>query len=227
VRRATTASTVGLAYSQDPDGTTAYPISLAEDATTFLGHADATQDTADIASDPDDVPERSKSFLLVGGSLAAIFIAGMMALTVALVVNVRPTADQGSDDMAMHPGAAAPPPALQDAPPEAAQKQLPKPVPPPAPAAPPPARIAVAQLMELPAPPPQVVVRNAGPAPAAPPLAPPPPPPLVLPPGIPPLVINWLPPIVPPPPFFNPGLRGPGFGHGNGHGRGHGHGGGD
>ena len=113
-------STIGLAYSQDPDGTTVYPFVLADDATSFLGHADASQDTADIASDPDDVPERSKPFLLVGSSLAAIFIAGMMALTIALVVNVRPTADQGSDDMAVHPGAAAPPPALQGAPPDRA-----------------------------------------------------------------------------------------------------------
>ena len=118
------------------------------------------------------MPERSKPFLLVGSSLAAIFIAGMMALTIALVVNVRPTADQGSDDMAVHPGAAAPPPALQGAPP-AAPQQLPKTVPAPAPAAPPPARIAMAQLMVLPAPPPRVVVRNAAPAPAAPPPAPP------------------------------------------------------
>ena len=61
--------TVGLAYSQDPDGTKAYPISLAEDATPFLGHADASPATADIASDPDDAPERSKPFLLVGSSL--------------------------------------------------------------------------------------------------------------------------------------------------------------
>ena len=63
------------------------------------------------------MPERRKPFLLVGSSLAAIFVAGMMALTIAMVVNVRPTADQGSDDMAVHPGAAAPPPALQGAPP--------------------------------------------------------------------------------------------------------------
>jgi hypothetical protein len=219
-------STIGLAYSQDPGETTVYPFFLADDATTFLGHADATQDTADIASEPDDdVPERRKSFLLVGSSLAAIFVAGMMALTIALVVNVRPTADQGSDDMAVHPGAAAPPPALQGAPPSA-QQLLPTTVPAPAPAAPPPARLAMAQLMAPPAPPPQVVVRNAAPALAAPPPAapaPPPPPPFALPPGIPPLTV-WLPPIVQPPPFF-PGPFGPGFGRG--HGGGHGRGGGD
>ncbi len=216
-------STIGLAYSHDPDGTTLYPFFPA-DATTFLGHADATRDTTDIASDPDDVPERSKPFLLVGSSLAAIFIAGMTALTIALAVNVSTPADQGSDDMAVRPRAAAPPTALQAAPPEGAQ-QLPKPVPAPAPA-PPPARIAMAQLMVPPAPPPRAVVRNAAPAPAAPapaapPPAPPPPPPLALPPGIPPLVIQWLPPVQPPP-FFAPDLKGPRFGPGPGGGHGHG-----
>ena len=123
-------STIGLAYSHDPDGTTLYPFFPADDATAFLGHADATRDTADIASDPDDVPERSKPFLLVGSSLAAIFIAGMMALTIALAVNASTPADQGSDDMAVRPRAATPPTALQAAPPEGAQ-QLPKPVPAP------------------------------------------------------------------------------------------------
>ena len=154
------------------------------------------------------MPERSKPFLLVGSSLAAIFVAGIMALTIAMVINIRPTADQGSDGTAVHPDAA-PPPALQGAPP--APRLLPPTVPAPPPAVPPPARLATAQLMELPAPPPpRVVVRNAAPAPAAPPpapAAPPPPalpPPLVLPPGIPPIVVQWLPPRIQPPPFFNP-----------------------
>ncbi len=38
------ASTIGLAYTQDPDGTTIYPLALADDATTFLGHDDASPD---------------------------------------------------------------------------------------------------------------------------------------------------------------------------------------
>ena len=215
-------STIGLAYSQVLDGTTAYQLALADDATAFLGPADVSPDAADIASDPDDMTERRKPFLLVGSSLAAIFVAGMMALTIAMVINIRPTADQGSDDMAVHPDAAAPPPALQGAPP--APQLLPPTVPAPPPAVPPPARLAMAQLMELPAPPPRVVVRNAAPAPAAPPPAPAPPPPLVLPPGIPPVVIQWLPPRVQPPPFFNPRFGGGNRGHGGG--RGHGHGGG-
>ena len=135
-------------------------------ATAFLGDADAAPDATDIASNPDDMTERRKPFLLVGSSLAAIFVAGMMALTIALVINIRPTADQGSEDMVMRPGAAAPP-ALQGAPP--APQLLPPTVPAPPPAGPPPARLAMAQLKELPAPPPQVVVPNAAPAPAAPP----------------------------------------------------------
>ena len=96
-------STIGLAYSQDPDGTTVYPMALADDATTFLGDADASPDTADIASDSDDVPERSKPFLLMGSSLTAIFVAGMTALAIAMAISVQPTADQGSDEMTVHP----------------------------------------------------------------------------------------------------------------------------
>ena len=177
-------STIGLAYSQVLDGTTDYQLALADDATAFYGAADASPDAADIASNPDDMMERRKPFLLVGSSLAAIFVAGITALTIAMVINVRPTADQGSDDMAVHPDTAMPP-ALQGAPP--APQLLPPTVPAPPPAGPPAARLAMAQLMELPAPPPpRVVVRNAAPAPAAPPPAPALPPPLVLPPGIPP-----------------------------------------
>ena len=220
-------STIGLAYSQDPDGTTLYPISLAGDATTFLGHADISTDAADIASDS-DVPERRKPFLLVGSSLVAIFVAGVMALAITLAVIVQPTVDQGSGDMAVPPDAPAPPPAVQGAPP-AVPQQVPKTVPDPAPAAPPSAATATVQLMVPPAPPPRVVVRNAAPAPAAPPPAPAPPPPVVFPPGIPPPVIQLpipgLPPIVlsPRAPRFGDGDGGRGGrgGHGGGR-RGHG-----
>jgi hypothetical protein len=216
------ASTVGLAYSQDPDGTTAQTMAA------LLGHDDASPDAADIASDSDDVPERSKPFLLVG-SLTAIFVAGVMALVIAMVGNVQPRVDQHSGAMTVHPGAAAPPPALQSAPPTAPQ-QVPKTVPAPAPAAPPPAPVATARLKVLPAPPPpRVLVRNAAPAPAAPPPAPAAPPPVVVPPAIPPPPIMqwpvpWLPPILRPPPYYNPrlqsppwypGPRGPRSGHGD------------
>lgn len=222
-------STIGLAYSQAFDGTTAYQLAPADGATAFLGVADAAPDATDIASNPDDVTEPRKPFLLVGSSLAAIFVAGMMALTIALVVNIRPTADQGSEDTAARPGAAAPP-AMQGAPP--APQLLPPRVPAPPPVSPSTARLAVAQLMELPAPPPRVVVRNAAPAQAAPlppPAAPPPaPPPFALLPAIPPVYVQWLPPRIEPPPFFNPRFGDGGGGNGrHGGGRGHGHGHGD
>ena len=203
-------TTVGLAYSQDPDGTTVYPLALSDEATTFLRDAASSLDTADIVSDPDDVPERSKPFLLMGSSLTAIFAAGMTALAIAMAISVQPTADQGPDGLSMPPGAAAPPPLLQIAPPTAPQ-QVPKTVPAPAPAAPPLAANATARLKVPPAPPPPpVLVRSAAPAPAAPPPAPAAPPPFVVPPAViaPPL-IQWLPPILQPPPFFNPGPRGP------------------
>ncbi len=210
------ASTVGLAYSLDPDETTVYPLALADDATTFLGHADSFLDTADIASDAPSVSERSKPFLLVGSSLTTVFVAGLLALTIAIVINVQPTADQDSGKVTL-------PTAVQSAPP-AAPQLVPKTVPTPAPAAPP-APTVTAQLKVLPAPqPPRVVVRNVAPAPAAPPPAAPPP--AVLPPGIPPPLIQWLPPILQPPPYYNPqwypGPKKPPWSRGGGK---HGHGG--
>lgn len=198
-------STIGLAYSQLPDATTAQSILVAD----LLGY-DASTDIADAASDQDEVPERKKPFLLVGSSLTAIFVAGILALTIAVAVTVRPTADQRSEARPVPPGAVALPPAAQGGQPPAAQVLAP-----PAPPAPPPARAAMAQLKNLPPPPPQVV-RDFGPAPvAAPPpalpvLAPPPPPPLIQ--------LPWLPPILQPPVWF-PGPSWPGGG-----GRGHGHG---
>ncbi len=220
------ASTVGLAYSQDPEGTTAQSISVAD----RVGRDDAFPDAADVVSEPGDVPERSKPFLLVGSSLTAVFIAGMLALTIAVAVNVRTAADQRSAVVPQPPGTAAPPPAA---------RQVPTTVLAPAPAVPSPARIAMAQLKDLPAPPP-VLVRNVAPVPAAPPPPAPaaPLPPVGVPPVIPPpLVIQWpapwLPPIVQPPPYYNPrlqsppgypGPRGPWSGGRGGFGRGHGDG---
>jgi hypothetical protein len=201
------ASTVGLAYSQDPDGTTAQTMAA------LLGH-DASLDAADIATDPNDGPQRGKPFLLVGSSLTATFVAGVMALSIAMAINVQPTVDQGSGAMTVNPGAAAPPPAVQRALP-AAPQQVPNPVPAPAPAAPPPAPVVMARLKVLPAPPPpRVVVRNAAPAPAAPPPAPAAPPPVVVPPAIQPAPVMqwpapWLPPILQPPPYYNPPVQSP------------------
>ena len=214
-------STVGLAYSQDPDGTSVYPLALAGDTTTFLGDADSSPNAADIAWDPDDVPERRKPFLLMGSSLTAIFVAGVMALTIAMVTSV----DRGLDETALPSSAVTPPPAVQSAPaaPQPQPQLAPKTVPGPAPLAPARARTATALQIVPPAPVP-VVVRNAAPAPA-------PPPPVVFPPALPPppiiqLPIPGLPPIVLSPPGFNPRIGDGGGGHGR-HGGGHGHGGGD
>ena len=198
-------STIGLAYSQEPGATVLHPLALADDATTFLGDANSSADTADIASDSDDVSER-KPFLLMGSSLTAIFVAGMTALAIAMAISVQPNADQGPDGMPVPPGAAAPPPLLQSAPP-AAPQQVPNTVPAPAPAAPPPAANATARLKVPPAPPPPpVLVRNAAPDPAAPPPAPAVPPPFVV---APPL-IQWVPRILQPPPSSTRVRGGPG-----------------
>jgi hypothetical protein len=221
------ASTVGLAYSLDPDVTTACPLALADDVTAFLGPADSFLDTADIDSESEAVPRRSKPFLLMGSSLTTIFVAGVTALTIAIVIAVRPTADQGSGEVTLRPGAVAPPTAVQSAPPAAPQQVVPA----PAPAAPPPAPLASARLKVPPAPPPRVVVQHAAPAPAAPPPAPAPPLPVIVPPAIPPPLIQWLPPILQPPPYYNPqlgpqwnpGPKKPPWGRGGPkHGRGHG-----
>jgi uncharacterized membrane protein YgcG len=213
-------STVGLAYSQDPDGTTVYPLALAVDTTMFFGVANSSADTADIASDSDDVSERSKPFLLMGSSLTAIFVAGITALAIAMAISAQPTADERPDGMPV-------PPLLQVVPPPTAQ-QVPKTAPDPTPEALRSAATATARLKVPPAPPSAVVVHDAAPAPAAPPPAPAAPPPVLLPPGIP--LIQWLPPLLQPPPFFNPGPRGPwgkgGGGHGGGGHGGGGHGGG-
>jgi hypothetical protein len=204
------ASTVGLAYSQDSDGTTAQSMAA------LLGHDGASPDAADVASDSDDVPERSKPFLLVGSSLTAIFVTGVMALAITMAINVQPSVDHGASEMPVRPGAAAPPPALQIAPP-AAPQQVPNTAPDPAAAAAPSAAGATARLKVPPAPPPPVLVRDTAPAPEAPA-------------GIPPPAIGWpapwLPPILQPPPYYNPqwypGPRLPWSGHGGSR---HGHGG--
>jgi hypothetical protein len=201
-------STVGLAYSQVPDDeTTLYPIAPADEITTFLGRADVSTDA--IASES-NVPERNKPFLLIGGSLSAIFVAGVTALTIAMVSNLhptQPTIDRGLGDMMAPPRAVAP-----SVP--SAQPVVPQPTPTLPPPAPPPAAAATARLMVPPAPPPtRVVVRNAAPAPAAPLPAPAPPPPVLVPPVIPPPLLVWLPPILQPP-VYNPVPQGPPWGRG-------------
>ena len=131
-------------------------------------------DTAGIRLGPRRRVGTQQAVLFMGSSLTAIFAAGMIALTIAIVISVQPTADQGSGEMTVHPDAVAPPIAVSLRRRCAAAGA--KTVPAPAPAAPPPEAIPTAQLMVPPAPPPpRVVVRNAAPAPAAPRPTPPPP----------------------------------------------------
>jgi hypothetical protein len=212
------ASTVGLAYSQDPDGPTAPSISAID----FVGHDGAFLDAAANASDP-HAPDRSKPFL-VGSSLAAVFIAGMIALTIAVAVNVRPTADQDANPMPVHPGTPAPVPARQSAPPAAA-KDVPDVI--PAPAAGAPADAVIAKAQEVPpAPPPPVVVRDVAPPAVAAPPAPAAPPPFVVPPPVIQWPVPWVPPILQPPPYYGPRPHSPPRGQWPGdRGSHHGHGG--
>ncbi|OBF38930.1 hypothetical protein A5724_09025 [Mycobacterium sp. ACS1612] len=219
-------STIGLAYSLDPDETTVYPMAPNNHATTVFGAYDASADTTLLALDATNLPDR-RPFMLMGSTLTATFVAGVLALVIAVVVNVRPTADQGSDASAMRPSAAAPAPAVPSAPSRAPQP-APTTVPQSAPAAPPAAAAATtARLLAPPPPPPRrVIVHDAAPAPPAP--HPPvalPPPPVVIPPVIPAPVIQWLPPILQPPQWL-PGPVEPPWGNGGGEHGGGKHGGG-
>jgi uncharacterized membrane protein YgcG len=199
------ASTVGLAYSQDPDGPTAgndYPILAG--AETQIRAAGAVAPLADDIDFGDFEPapheEGRKPFLLVGSALTSVFVLGVVALVISLAVSIRPTADQRPDpgQSAILPSAAAPAAPL----PEAA------PAPAPAPAAAPPAPPAETIQAPIPvvqqeqAPKRQVYV---APAPEAPP-APVPDPPAAPPPDPVPAAAPPVPAVIPPmlPQIFNP-----------------------
>ncbi|QNJ94146.1 hypothetical protein HZU40_07660 [Mycolicibacterium fluoranthenivorans] len=196
------ASTVGLAYSQDPDGPTAGSAFALASADTQLAVSSAAAPlfTGDVdaafAEAPAPVEEDRKPFLLVGSALTSIFVVGVVALAVSLAVSIRPTADQR-------------PSPAQNAVAPSAQPAAPAPVPeaaPVQPAAPPPpaetikAPIPVVQE----APQPRKVYVEQAPAPAAPapePAAPPPAPapaapvpdpvPVYVPPPAPAPVFQW------------------------------------
>ena len=201
------ASTVGLAYSQDPDGVTAgndYP-GLAGADTQIRPVGAAVPFVAD-----DDYPELEpvdegrKPFLLVGSALTSVFVIGVVALVISLAVSIRPTADQRPD-----PGQAAIPSAFAAPPAAAPLPEVALPPPPaPAPVAPPPETIKapIPVVQEQKQAPRQVYVEDppAAPAPAPqapvvipdPPAAPPPAP-----------VPAFVPPVIPPPllpNIFNP-----------------------
>lgn len=196
------ASTVGLAYSQDPDGPTAGSAFALASADTQLAMSSAAAPLfagdvdAAFAETPAPVEEDRKPFLLVGSALTSIFVVGVVALAVSLAVSIRPTADQR-------------PSPAQNAVAPSAQPAAPAPVPeaaPVQPAAPPPpaetikAPIPVVQE----APQPRKVYVEQAPAPAAPapePAAPPPAPapaapvpdpvPVYVPPPAPAPVFQW------------------------------------
>src|ERR1700737_4442689 len=130
------ATTVGLAYSQDPDGATAGDVYRANPA--FV----ATQIRPVAVSEPvidDEVvaDEGLRPFLLVGSTLSTIFVIGVVALVISLAVSIRPTADQrpnpGETIVTPSAQAPAPPVAEQVQPPPVAAPAPPPPVPPPAP----------------------------------------------------------------------------------------------
>ncbi|OBF28187.1 hypothetical protein A5724_27550 [Mycobacterium sp. ACS1612] len=210
------ASTVGLAYSQDPDGTTAgnaYAALAAAETQMAPLDADARTDLEEVAPD-----EGRKPFLLVGSALTSIFVIGVVALVISLAVSIRPTVDQRPDPgpNAIAPTKVAPPAA--PAPVQEAQQPVAPPAPPPAAETiKPPVPVAV---QEAPAPkqaPRQVFVEQApapqapppAPAPAAPPPAPEAPPPA--PPPVAPAPIPYIPPPVYNPPIYNPYLPPPAY----------------
>ncbi|MCV7361295.1 DUF7159 family protein, partial [Mycolicibacterium neworleansense] len=194
------ATTVGLAYSQDPDGTTAgSAYALSGLATEMAPVGAESLDGVDLVADEMPMDEERKPFLLVGSALTSVFVVGVVALVISLAVSIRPTVDQrpAPAQGAVVPSApaklpapapeaqpaqpAAPPPAP---PPETIKAPIPvvQEAPAPAPQAPP-RTVYVEQPAAVPAPPPQAPA----PAPEAPPPAPipvaPPPAPIYNPPA--------------------------------------------
>ncbi len=201
------ASTVGLAYSQDPDGATAGTDSPGlSGADTQMRAAVSSAPVVDeigFAEDVGDAPaeEGRKPFLLVGSALTSVFVIGVIALVISLAVSIRPTADQRPDpgQSAIIPSAEAPVVPLPDV------AQPPAPAPAPAPPAPPPAEtikapIPVVQQEQAPrrqvyVAPPEAPAPEAPPAPIPDPPAEPPlpdPVPVVAPP-----VPAVIPPLIP------------------------------
>ena len=202
------ASTVGLAYSQDPDGTTAGSVyaGLAGSETQLAPvAAEATDDLDDLVDEyaPTEaraVEEERKPFLLVGSALTSVFVIGVVALVISLAISIRPTADQRPSpaEAVIVPSSQVPAPApVQEAvqpiaPPSAETIKPPVPV-----------------VQQAPAQAPRTVYVEQAPAPAAPAPAPAPaaapapvaPPPVVAPVVVPPPVIvlprqypRWTPP---------------------------------
>lgn len=188
------ATTVGLAYSQDPDGTTAGSVYAGlPGLETQLASATADEAVDEFAAtEMRPVEEERKPFLLVGSALTSLFVVGVVALVISLAISIRPTADQRPSpaQSAITPATQAPArpqaPAQQEAailpsdPPSAETIKPPVPVVQEAPQQAP--RTVYVEQAPAPAP---------APAPAAPPPAPAVPPPVVAPVVLPPPVIVW------------------------------------
>lgn len=197
------ASTVGLAYSLDPDGPTAGSV-LAAAADTQLAqssvpnYVDIPDDLAGLDVEP-PAEQGHKPFLLVG-SMASIFVIGVVALAISLAVSIRPTADERPA-----PARAAVAPSVQAPAPAPVPEALPvQPAPPPPPTAAETIKAPIPVVQQAPQQAPRQVYVERAPAPQAPapapaPVAPPPAPAPIAPPVVPPV---WTPPVVLPPPVI-------------------------
>ena len=92
------ATTVGLAYSQDPDGTTA-GTAYADSPRRRRSWRRSAASRSTITRrrpicEPIAAEEGRKPFLLVGSALTSIFVVGVVALVISLAVSIRPTVDQ-------------------------------------------------------------------------------------------------------------------------------------
>jgi hypothetical protein len=197
------ASTVGLAYSQDPDGTTAGAdlagLANAETQMAPVGSDGAFVDDYESLTDMQPVEGERKPFLLVGSALTSIFVVGVVALVISLAVSIRPTADQrpSPGESALAPSTAAPAaPAPAPVPVPEAQPIVEPPAPPAQTIKPP-----VPVVQEAPQAPPRTVyvespppAQAVAPAPAAPPPVPVAPAPVPIPAA----------PVYIPPPAYNP-----------------------
>ncbi len=130
------ATTVGLAYSQDPDGATAADVYRANPsfvATQVRPVAESEPVIDDeVVADEVVADEGRRPFLLVGSTLSAIFVIGVVALVISLAVSIRPTADQRPNpgESVVVPSAEAPAPPVAEQvqpPPVAARRRRPRP----------------------------------------------------------------------------------------------------
>jgi hypothetical protein len=181
-------STMALAYAQDPDTgmfdpyvpTMAYTEPAEGGA---LAYSDDAFDESDaptrLGTGVDDEPEpRRRPLVLVASAVAAIFMVGVVALGVALLITMHPKVGEQHNPgqqsvpskQAPPPGAPAPSPPAAPAPASAPAPAAPAPASAPAPAAPAPAPAAPAPAPEAPAPAPAPAAP--APAPAAPAPAP-------------------------------------------------------